>query len=87
MPGKDFGVEDSLATETASGLGDFWESCGDAFEVPRKDMGAGAVGVDLGTNAIEFWLHPERPLPKPGDDRRGVRLRDREHAFDGLENP
>ena len=49
-------------------------------------MGAGAVGVDLGANAIEFWLDPERPLAKAGDDRGSVRFWNREHAFDGLEN-
>ena len=86
VPGEDFSVENELSTQTASGLGDFGEGGGDAFEVAAEDVGSGAVGVDLGADAVKFWFDPERPLAKSADNRGGVRFGDREHAFDGLEN-
>jgi hypothetical protein len=86
VPSKDFSVEDGLVAEKGCRIGDFREGGGDAFQVSRKNAGGSAVRMNLSTDAVEFRLHPECLATKSGDDRRGVRLGDSEHAFDWVKN-
>ena len=86
-PRKDFAIEDGPAAELDGGGCDFRECLRDALEVPRENLGARTVAVDLGPDAIELRLDPQVPSPEARRNGFGIGLGNGEHALEGLENP
>ena len=85
-PSQNLRIENGFTSKFRSGAGYLGKTGGDDLQVAGENLRALRVGVDLGANAVELRLDPERGgIGKSGLNGGGIRFGRGQHALDRLE--